>query len=64
MKHDRIEGHWKQTKGRARKAAGRWLPSASQPAARAARQREERYLGTDEEAGGDRQPRTRFEELA
>jgi len=24
MNRDRLEGHWKQTKGRARKSAGRW----------------------------------------
>ena len=27
MNRDRIEGHWKQMKGRARKAAGRWMVS-------------------------------------
>jgi uncharacterized protein YjbJ (UPF0337 family) len=27
MNRDRIEGHWKQTKGRARKASGRWSDS-------------------------------------
>jgi len=27
MHRDRIAGHWKQTKGRARKATGRWASS-------------------------------------
>ncbi len=27
MNRNRIEGHWKQMKGRARKAVGRWVAS-------------------------------------
>ena len=38
MNRDRLEGHWKQTKGRARKSAGRWNASGPEagPAGRPA----------------------------
>jgi hypothetical protein len=37
MNRDHIKGHWKQTKGRAHKSAGRWLPSARDPRSRRGR---------------------------
>lgn len=34
MNRDRLEGHWKQMKGRARKASGRWSDSGRDAAER------------------------------
>ena len=57
MNRDRIESHWKQTKGRARAADGRRLPRPREPAGAAEHEREKRpsraAAGNDSEHDAD-----------
>ena len=57
MNRDRIEGHWKQMKGRARKASGRWSDSEREAAERANAQVRAQELGRARGRVAARDPR-------